>query len=83
MREAFQCRGCGGSLRYRDQATLIIDEFGRGQFLNLDRLVRSGRNRPSSNTRAFHRWAIRTYPVSSPRLCTDIRLARGKGRRSS
>jgi SAM-dependent methyltransferase len=41
-REGYPCTNCGTSLRYRDQATLILDEFGRGQHLDIGRLVRSG-----------------------------------------
>jgi SAM-dependent methyltransferase len=42
IREGFACPHCRATLRYRDQAALILDEFGRGQFLSIDRLARSG-----------------------------------------
>jgi SAM-dependent methyltransferase len=41
-RESYPCPSCRCTLRYRDQATLILDEFGRGQFLDLRKLVASG-----------------------------------------
>ena len=41
-REAYPCPGCRATLRYRDQAALIVDEFGRGQHLTIERLARSG-----------------------------------------
>lgn len=40
-REAYPCPNCRASLRYRDQATLIVDEFGRGQHLSVEQLARS------------------------------------------
>lgn len=42
-REGYPCSNCRTSLRYRDQATLILDEFGRGQHLDLNSLVQGGR----------------------------------------
>lgn len=43
VREGFPCPECRATLRYRDQAALILDEFGHGQFLSLAQLVRSKR----------------------------------------
>ena len=42
VREAFQCPSCRASLRYRDQAAAILDEFGQGLEISLNRLVRRG-----------------------------------------
>lgn len=41
-REAFPCPGCRASLRYRDQAALIVDEFARGRTVFFRNLVSSG-----------------------------------------
>jgi SAM-dependent methyltransferase len=43
VREAFACPACRASLRYRDQAASILDEFGQGMDISLTRLARSGR----------------------------------------
>lgn len=42
IRESYPCPGCRASLRYRDQAALIIDEFARGRSIFLRHLVSSG-----------------------------------------
>lgn len=42
-RESYKCPQCNCSLRWRDQASVIVDEFGRGQVLSLDELVSSRR----------------------------------------
>ena len=42
VREAFACPGCRASLRYRDQAASILDEFARGQAIALRHLVAAG-----------------------------------------
>jgi SAM-dependent methyltransferase len=42
-RESFGCPGCRASLRYRDQASLILDEFAKGQSISLPNLVASGK----------------------------------------
>jgi SAM-dependent methyltransferase len=44
-RESFGCPSCRASLRYRDQAALILDEFARGRSVSLANLVASGRMR--------------------------------------
>lgn len=41
-REAFRCEKCKCSLRYRDQASLILDEFAMGLVTNLEDLAASG-----------------------------------------
>ena len=41
-REAFRCANCRCSLRYRDQASLILDEFGKGLATNLEELATCG-----------------------------------------
>jgi len=38
-REDFSCPSCKATLRYRNQAQILVDEFGRGQALCLDDLV--------------------------------------------
>lgn len=43
IRESYSCPNCRFPLRWRDQASLIIDEFGDGQVLSLKQLVASGR----------------------------------------
>jgi SAM-dependent methyltransferase len=40
IRDEYPCGKCSSPLRYRDQASAIIDEFGRGRALSLDQLVR-------------------------------------------
>ncbi|MCT8160155.1 methyltransferase domain-containing protein [Pseudoruegeria sp. SHC-113] len=42
LREAFACPSCGFTQRWRDQASIILDEFGRGQALSLRQLAQSG-----------------------------------------
>lgn len=42
IREAYACPSCRFTLRWRDQAGVILDEFGRGQALSLAELVRKG-----------------------------------------
>jgi SAM-dependent methyltransferase len=42
-RESFPCPSCRASLRYRDQAALVLDEFARGRSISLANLVASGR----------------------------------------
>ena len=42
IREAYQCEKCKCSLRYRDQASLILDEFGKGLATNLVELATCG-----------------------------------------
>jgi SAM-dependent methyltransferase len=44
-RESFGCPSCRASLRYRDQAALILDEFARGRSISLANLAASGRMR--------------------------------------
>ncbi|WP_250125029.1 class I SAM-dependent methyltransferase [Chroococcidiopsis sp. CCMEE 29] len=39
LRESYNCPSCRASLRYRDQAALIIDEFGKGQSIFLQHMV--------------------------------------------
>lgn len=39
LRESYACPNCRFTLRWRDQASVIIDEFGRGQALSIDDLV--------------------------------------------
>jgi len=41
-REAYRCSQCRCSLRFRDQASLIIDEYGLGMATNLEELVGMG-----------------------------------------
>lgn len=41
-RESFPCPNCRASLRYRDQAALILDEFAKGKSIFLRNLVSSG-----------------------------------------
>lgn len=41
-REAFPCASCRGSLRYRDQAQILVDEFGNGLHLGLSQVARAG-----------------------------------------
>jgi SAM-dependent methyltransferase len=42
VREGFACTGCRASLRYRDQAALIVDEFARGRTVFLRHMVGLG-----------------------------------------
>lgn len=42
-RESFGCPNCRASLRYRDQAALVLDEFARGRSISIPNLVASGR----------------------------------------
>lgn len=42
LRESYACPGCRFTLRWRDQAAVIIDEFGRGQALSLTQMVERG-----------------------------------------
>ena len=42
IRESYPCPTCRFPLRWRDQAAIILDEFGRGQSLSLPELVSSG-----------------------------------------
>ncbi len=39
IRESYPCPSCRFTLRWRDQAAIILDEFGRGQALSLTQLV--------------------------------------------
>ncbi len=43
IRESFPCKSCRFPMRWRDQAAIILDEFGAGQHMSLDSLVASGR----------------------------------------
>lgn len=42
LRESYACPNCRFTLRWRDQASIIIDEFGRGQALSLKAMVSNG-----------------------------------------
>jgi SAM-dependent methyltransferase len=42
IRESFACASCGAVLRYRDQAAVIVDEFGKGMATSLRQLARGG-----------------------------------------
>lgn len=42
IREAYPCPNCRFTLRWRDQASIILDEFGRGQARSLRELVANG-----------------------------------------
>jgi SAM-dependent methyltransferase len=42
LREAYPCPNCRFTARWRDQAAVILDEFGRGQALSIDQLVSRG-----------------------------------------
>jgi SAM-dependent methyltransferase len=42
MRESYACPACRFTLRWRDQASVILDEFGRGQALSIAQLVQRG-----------------------------------------
>ncbi|MBS4009673.1 MAG: methyltransferase domain-containing protein, partial [Roseovarius sp.] len=42
LRESYACSNCRFTLRWRDQAGVIVDEFGRGQAISLDQLVERG-----------------------------------------
>ncbi len=42
LRESYACPACRFTLRWRDQAGVIVDEFGRGQALSLQQLVSHG-----------------------------------------
>jgi len=35
IRESYPCPSCKGTVRYRDQAAIILDEFSNGKFCNL------------------------------------------------
>lgn len=41
-REAFACGTCGFTLRWRDQAQILVDEFGQGQAESIESLVSLG-----------------------------------------
>ncbi len=43
VREGFNCPDCNSSLRYRDQAQAILNEFANGHEISLNRLVANGR----------------------------------------
>lgn len=42
LREAYPCPNCRFTVRWRDQASIIADEFGKGQALSLKKLVEGG-----------------------------------------
>ncbi len=42
LRESYPCPNCRFTVRWRDQAGIITDEFGRGQALSIDQLVSKG-----------------------------------------
>jgi SAM-dependent methyltransferase len=42
LRESYACPSCRFTLRWRDQAGVILDEFGRGQALSLTQMVDRG-----------------------------------------
>ncbi len=42
LRESYACPNCRFTLRWRDQASIILDEFSRGQALSLNQLVAKG-----------------------------------------
>lgn len=42
LRESYACPNCRFTLRWRDQAGVILDEFGRGQAVSLDQAVARG-----------------------------------------
>jgi hypothetical protein len=42
-REGFACPNCRAALRWRDQASIILDEFSKGRSISLPNLVASGR----------------------------------------
>lgn len=42
LRESYPCPNCRFTTRWRDQAAVILDEFGRGQALSIDQLVARG-----------------------------------------
>ncbi len=42
LRESYACPSCRFTLRWRDQASIIIDEFGRGQATSLRELANGG-----------------------------------------
>ncbi|MFW2828524.1 polysaccharide pyruvyl transferase family protein [Sphingomonas sp. ID0503] len=43
VRESYPCPSCRATLRYREQASAILDEFARGHETSIARLVASGR----------------------------------------
>lgn len=42
LRESYPCPNCRFGLRWRDQAAIIIDEFGRGKALSIDDMMARG-----------------------------------------
>ena len=42
LRESYPCPSCRFTVRWRDQAGVIVDEFGRGQAMSIDQLVSRG-----------------------------------------
>jgi ubiquinone/menaquinone biosynthesis C-methylase UbiE len=56
IRESFHCKNCHSSLRYRDQAAVIIDQFSSGEASSLKGLVDSGR----LNNLAIYEVALRS-----------------------
>ena len=42
-RKSYLCPHCRASLRWRDQAAIILDEFGKGLSISLANLAASGR----------------------------------------
>lgn len=42
LRESYACPSCRFTLRWRDQAGVIVDEFGRGQALSINEMVQRG-----------------------------------------
>ena len=42
LRESYPCSNCRFGLRWRDQAAIIIDEFGRGKALSIDDMIAKG-----------------------------------------
>jgi SAM-dependent methyltransferase len=42
-REAYPCPHCRATLRWRDQAAIVLDEFAKGRSISLANLVASGR----------------------------------------
>lgn len=43
IRESYACPHCRSSLRWRDQAAIVLDEFAKGRSVSLANLVASGR----------------------------------------
>ncbi|MEM7139559.1 MAG: class I SAM-dependent methyltransferase [Actinomycetota bacterium] len=65
----FPCDGCGYFLRFRDEAQVLIDEFGDGRQLTLDELVETSRFRSLAVYHVGSTGPIRRRLRENPNYC--------------